>query len=178
MKNIAFYGGGNISQAMIEGLIYSGFSHKNIFFIDRNAKNQNKLKKLKVRSLKSDQKVKIDLFFLAVKPKDAIEAYKEIIADFKNPKIVSLVAGIKTKKYISLDKEIEFLRAMPNTSSRFSLGITAVYNSSFKKTNLSKLVTLLKRVGIVIKVDKESKIDEFTGTIGSGPAYFLSLIHI
>ena len=176
MKNIAFYGGGNISQAMIEGLIYSGFSHKNIFFIDRNAKNQNKLKKLKVRSLKSDQKVNIDLFFLAVKPKDAIEAYKEIIADFKNPKIVSLVAGIKTKKYISLDKEIEFLRAMPNTSSRFSLGITAVYNSSFKKTNLSKLVTLLKRVGIVIKVDKESKIDEFTGMIGSGPAYFFYLL--
>ena len=87
MKNIAFYGGGNISQAMIEGLIYSGFSYKNIFFIDRNAKNQNKLKKLKVRNLKSDQKVKIDLFFLAVKPKDAIEAYKEIIADFKNPKL-------------------------------------------------------------------------------------------
>ena len=30
--------------------------------------------------------------------------------------------------------------------------------------------------GIVIKVDKESKIDEFTGTIGSGPAYFFYLL--
>ena len=53
MKNIAFYGGGNISQAVIEGLIFSGLSPKNIFFVDRNAKNQNKLKKLKVRSLKN-----------------------------------------------------------------------------------------------------------------------------
>ena len=44
MKNIAFYGGGNISQAVIEGLIFSGLSPKNIFFVDRNAKNQNKLK--------------------------------------------------------------------------------------------------------------------------------------
>ena len=160
MKNIAFYGGGNISQAVIEGLIFSGLSPKNIFFVERNTKNQNKLKKLKVRSLKTNQKVKIDLFILAVKPKDAIEAYQEIITNFKNPKVACLVAGIKSKKYTNLDKEVEFLRAMPNTSSRFGLGITALYNSSFKKTNLSKVVALLKKIGIVIKVDKESKIDE------------------
>ena len=176
MKNIAFYGGGNISQAVIEGLIFSGLSPKNIFFVDRNTKNQNKLKKLKVRSLKTNQKVKIDLFILAVKPKDAIEAYQEIITNFKNPKVACLVAGIKSKKYTNLDKEVEFLRAMPNTSSRFGLGITAMYNSSFKKTNLSKVEALLKKIGIVIKVDKESKIDEFTGTIGSGPAYFFYLL--
>ena len=175
MKNIAFFGGGNISQALIEGLIYSGFSSKNIFFIDRNIKNQNKLKKLKVQNLKN-KKANIDLFILAVKPKDAIEAYKKIISEFKNPKIVSLVAGIKSKKYTDLDQDVEFLRAMPNTSSRFSLGITALYNSSFKKTNLSKVTTLLKRVGIVVRVDRESKIDEFTGTIGSGPAYFFYLL--
>jgi len=175
MKNIAFFGGGNISQALIEGLIYSGFSSKNIFFIDRNIKNKNKLKKLKVQNLKN-KKAKIDLFILAVKPKDAIEAYKKIISEFKNPKIVSLVAGIKSKKYTDLDQDVEFLRAMPNTSSRFSLGITALYNSSFKKTNLSKVTTLLKRVGIVVRVDRESKIDEFTGTIGSGPAYFFYLL--
>ena len=96
MKNIAFYGGGNISQAVIEGLIFSGLSPKNIFFVDRNTKNQNKLKKLKVRSLKNNQKVKIDLFILAVKPKDAIEAYQEIITNFKNPKVACLVAGIKS----------------------------------------------------------------------------------
>jgi pyrroline-5-carboxylate reductase len=176
MKNIAFYGGGNISQAVIEGLIFSGLSPKNIFFVDRNTKNQNKLKKLKVRSLKNNQKVKIDLFILAVKPKDAIEAYQEIITNFKNPKVACLVAGIKSKKYTNLDKEVEFLRAMPNTSSRFGLGITALYNSSFKKTNLSKVEALLKKIGIVIKVDNESKIDEFTGTIGSGPAYFFYLL--
>ena len=158
MKNIAFYGGGNISQAVIEGLIFSGLSPKNIFFVDRNTKNQNKLKKLKVRSLKTNQKVKIDLFILAVKPKDAIEAYQEILTNFKNPKVACLVAGIKSKKYTNLDKEVEFLRAMPNTSSRFGLGITALYNSSFKKTNLLKVVALLKKIGIVIKVDKESKI--------------------
>ena len=174
MKNIAFYGAGNISQAFIEGLISSGFDKDNIFFIDRNAVNQKKLKKLKIKNI--GNKTKIDLFILAVKPKDAIEAYKEILNKYSNPKVISLVAGIKSKKYIALSKNIEFLRAMPNTSSKFGLGITAVYNSTFKKSNLKKVFGILKKIGIVITVDTESKIDAFTGIIGSGPAYFFHLL--
>ena len=195
MKNIVFYGGGNISQAVIEGLIFSGFSPKNIFFVDRNIRNQNKLKKLKIRSFKSNQKDKIDLFILAVKPKDAIEAYKEIVNIWNSTrnrfKVISFVAGIKLKKYKEAELEvcpfgddIELLRAMPNTSSRYGLGITAIYNFSFYKTNLKKVITLLKRIGIVItissdsypSIDNESKIDTFTGIIGSGPAYFFHLL--
>ena len=73
-------------------------------------------------------------------------------------------------------KKIEFLRAMPNTSSKHGLGITAVFNSSFTKNNLKKVIIFLNKVGIVITVDKESKIDTFTGIIGSGPAYFFHLL--
>ena len=40
------------------------------------------------------------------------------------------------KKYIKINDSIEFLRAMPNTSSASCNGITAIYNSSFKKNNL------------------------------------------
>ncbi len=69
MKNIAFYGGGNISQAVIEGLISSGFNKDNIFFIDRNVVNQKKLKKLKIKKI--NNKSKIDLFILAVKESHA-----------------------------------------------------------------------------------------------------------
>ena len=176
MKNIAFYGCGNISQAIVHGLINSGFNSKNIFFLDRNIKNQNKLRKYKIRNLKNNMNAKIDLFILAVKPKDAIQAYKQILKDFKNPKVVSLVAGIKSKKYTSLDSNIEFLRAMPNTSSRFNLGITALLNATFKKTNFSKVATLFKKIGSVISLDKESHMDIFTGTVGSGPAYFFYLL--
>ena len=174
--NIVFYGGGNIAQAFIEGLINSGYKKNNIFYIDRNIKN--KLKKLKIRRLNNKESLKIDLFILAVKPKDAIHAYKDILKNYKNPKIVSFVAGIKTNKYKKIDKNIEFLRAMPNTSSKFNLGITAVYNSSFKKSNLLKVTNIFKKVGIVVQLEKESKIDTFTGIIGSGPAYFFYLLKI
>ena len=102
MKNILFFGGGNIAQALISGLLLNGMSNKNIFFVDRNPLNQKKLNNLKVKSLKKSNS-DIDIVILSVKPKDAIQAYKEILNNYKNPKIVSLVAGIKSSSYIKLD---------------------------------------------------------------------------
>jgi len=176
MKNIVFYGGGNIAQAVAEGLIKSGYKKNNIFYVDRNSKNKQKLKKLQINSLKDGNLSKTDLFILAVKPKDAINAYKEILERHRNPKVISFVAGIKSKKYLKINENVQFLRAMPNTSSRFNLGITALFNSSFKKNNLNKVISIFKRIGITIELEKESKIDTFTGMIGSGPAYFFYLL--
>mgnify|MGYP003304614250 CR=1 FL=1 len=98
MKNLAFFGGGNIAQSIIKGLINSGYSPKNIFFVDRNDNNQKVLKKLGIKKL-SDAKNKIDLYILAVKPKDATSAFQTILNENTKPKIVSLVAGVKTKRY-------------------------------------------------------------------------------
>ena len=129
------FGGGNIAQALISGLLLNGMSNKNVF-VDRNPANQ-KLKSLKVKSLKKSTS-DIDIVILSVKPKDAIQAYKEILNNYKNPKIVSLVAGIKSSAYTKLDSRTEFMRAMPNTASKYGYGITALYNSSFKKVTLKK----------------------------------------
>ena len=183
MKNVVFYGGGNISQAVAEGLIKSGYEKNKIFYVDRNPKNKRILEKLQINNLEGNNTVKVDLFILAVKPKDAINAYKEILKKYERPKIISFVAGIKSKRYLKINQDIEFLRAMPNTSSKFNLGITAIFNSSFRKNNLKKVISLFKRIGMTIELEKEVKIDGFTGMVGSGPAYFfyllkLSLIHI
>ena len=175
MKNILFFGGGNIAQALISGLLLYGVNNKNIFFIDRNPLNQKKLDNLKVKSLKKSGS-DIDLIILSVKPKDAIKAYKEILNDYKNPKIVSLVAGIKSSTFTKLSKKTEFMRAMPNTTSKYGQGITALYNSSFKKSNFKKVSSVFSKLGKVIEVDNDSKIDIFTGVIGSGPAYFFQTL--
>ena len=176
MINVVFYGGGNISQAVAEGLIKSGYEKNKIFYVDRNPKNKRILEKLQINNLEGNNTVKVDLFILAVKPKDAINAYKEILKKYERPKIISFVAGIKSKRYLKINQDIEFLRAMPNTSSKFNLGITAIFNSSFRKNNLKKVISLFKRIGMTIELEKEVKIDGFTGMVGSGPAYFFYLL--
>jgi len=177
MKDILFYGGGNIAQSVIEGLIKSGYPKNNIYYKDRNITNQKKLKKLKIRKLSGDAN-NIDFFILCVKPKDALNAYKEILNIKKDPKIISFVAGIKSKKYLKINKNVKFLRAMPNTSSRFDLGITALFNCSFQKRDMNLIKNLFKRFSKVIELNNELKMDQFTGLVGSGPAYFFYLLKV
>jgi pyrroline-5-carboxylate reductase len=43
---------------------------------------------------------------------------------------------------------------------------------------LKKVRALLNRVGITLELDKETKMNDFTGLIGSGPAYFFYLLKI
>ena len=174
--NIVFYGGGNIAQAVAKGFMLSSLATDNIFYIDRNKKNKDKLKKLKIKNLKNESTVHVDIFILAVKPKDAINAYKDILDNYKSPKVISFVAGIKTKRYLKINKNIELLRAMPNTSSEFGLGITGVYNATFEKNNYLEIIDLFERIGEVVELEKESHMDTFTGMIGSGPAYFFYLL--
>lgn len=175
MKKILFFGAGNIAQALIFGLILSGFDKKNILFIDRNTNNKKALKKIGIREYSKKQNNEIDLFILAVKPKDALAAFAEICSNFKKTKIISLVAGIKSKQYLSIDNNIEFIRAMPNTSSQYNKGITAIFNSSATNSTLSKVKKIFKKVGIILELNKEGDMDDFTGLIGSGPAYFFYL---
>ena len=178
MNKIVFYGSGNISQAIASGLISSGYDKNLIEFIDRNKINSRKTKKLGATKTNLKAIDSKSIIFLGVKPKDAMSAYIEICSVIKKPKIVSLVAGIKSNKYLSQYKDVELIRAMTNTSSQFNKGITAIYNCSANKTAFNQVSSIFKKLGTTIDITKESKIDDFTGLIGSGPAYFFYLLKV
>ena len=178
MKKIVFYGGGNIAQANIKGLISSGLKKQDILFIDRNINNKEMLNKIGIKEFSLDQKFDVEFFILAVKPKDALAAYTEICINYKKPKIISLIAGIKSKKYISMASNAELIRAMPNTAAEFNKAITALINISSSDTVFKKAKNIFSRVGIILEIDKENKMDDFTGLIGSGPAYFFYLLKV
>jgi pyrroline-5-carboxylate reductase len=145
MKKLVFFGAGNISQAVIDGLIKSGYSKENISYVDRNKFNSLKLKKLKIKKYSTQKAKSSDIFVLAVKPKDALGAYDEICSLVTKPKIVSLIAGLKSRKYLSQSSDVELMRVMPNTSSRFSKGITAIYNISASESTQKKVALLFKK---------------------------------
>ena len=72
MKRVVFVGAGNISQAIIEGLIKAGIVEKIYSYIDRNKSNSAKLEKLKIKKYSINSVQSSDIFILAVKPKDAL----------------------------------------------------------------------------------------------------------
>ena len=90
MKKIIFYGAGNISQALIEGLISAGYDKKYIYFVDRNKSNTKKLTKIGIKKINHDSIQATDLVFLAVKPKDALFAFDEIIKIHEKIKMILL----------------------------------------------------------------------------------------
>ena len=175
MNRILFYGGGNIAQAIISGLLSSGLNKNSIFYIDRNKANQLKLKKLGIKKYVASDDA-IDLIILCVKPKDALDAYKAIAENFSKPKVISLVAGIGSRKYLSISKDVKLVRGMPNTSSQHGMGITALVNVNASKTLYRNIKRLFNKIGITLDVSNEKTINDFTGLIGSGPAYFYYLL--
>ena len=124
--NVCFLGCGNIAQAMIDGLIRSGVSSSSITCIERNEIKVKLLKEknLKVIELDNLATENFDLVILAVKPKDALTAEKDIFRVAPSSKVLTVVAGIELNKYSNPNS---IIRSMPNTSTAFGKGITALY---------------------------------------------------
>ena len=175
--NVCFVGCGNIAQAIIEGLIRSGVSPSRINCIERNKRKVELLKEknLKVIELDNLAKENFDLVVLSVKPKDALTAEKKIFKVAPNSKILTVVAGIELKKYSNPNSVI---RSMPNTSSAFGKGITAIYanDHSTKEFNLAN--DLLKKIGHVFILKNEEEMHIFTSIIGSGQAFLFEVLRI
>ena len=175
--NVCFVGCGNIAQAIIEGLIKSGVSPSRINCIERNKRKVELLKEknLKVIELDNLATENFDLVVLSVKPKDALTAEKKIFKVAPNSKILTVVAGIELKKYSNPNSVI---RSMPNTSSAFGKGITALYanDHSTKEFNLAN--DLLKKIGHVFILKNEEEMHIFTSIIGSGQAFLFEVLRI
>lgn len=179
MKTTLFFGAGNISQSIIKGLIKNGVSKKDILFIDRNPSNTKELLKMGIKSISKNQlNNEIGIIILAIKPKDTFQACQEIADKIDSPNIVSVVAGIKLNKIEQYFKKAKVVRAMPITASAYGKGITAIYGKPACKILINKSKKLFNEVGTCIILEKESEIDNFTGLIGSGPAYFFYLLKV
>ena len=68
MKRLIFFGAGNISQAVIDGLIESGYKKENISYIDRNQSNSSKLQKQKIKKYTFNSEQSSDIFILPTVP--------------------------------------------------------------------------------------------------------------
>ena len=173
---ICFLGCGNISQAIIDGLLKSGISPSNIACIERNEQRVESLRAqdLQIIELKNLASGDFDLIILAVKPKDALSAEQNISKMAPNTAILSVVAGIGIEKY---SQPNAIIRAMPNTACAFRKGVTALYAEDQNSDAFNAANNLFTKVGHVLALQSEDEMHRFTSIIGSGQAFLFQVLN-
>ncbi|WP_438351198.1 pyrroline-5-carboxylate reductase [Paenibacillus sp. FA6] len=180
-NNIAFYGAGSMSEAIVRGLIArSVISPSNIIMLNRS--NSARLEELNQRynvQTSNDEAAKIGILrtssviVLAMKPKDAAAALQQLGPLLSGGQlIVSVIAGLSIHTIQRLlGRNLPVARTMPNTSSSIGLGATGIsFSEEITQDQRRTVMTLFEAVGTVTVID-EMQMEVLTGISGSGPAY-------
>jgi pyrroline-5-carboxylate reductase len=182
--NIVFIGGGNMGQALVTGLLDSGWMADNIAIVDSD---QSLIKKLNGTFpdchvyTQSEAALNLaDVVVLAVKPQAMKIACEQIAAQcqFKRPLIISIAAGVLIDSIDTwLGGELPIIRCMPNTPALVQAGATGLYANTEVNAEQHELAfEVLSSVGTALWIETEDLLDAVTAVSGSGPAYFFYLI--
>lgn len=179
---IGFIGAGNMSSAIIKGIISSKLIKKeDIFASDKFLSTLQKVKiNYGINITEDNTKVveECDIVFLAVKPQFYSEVIKEISPFVKETTTIITIAPGQTLKKLeeNFGKDIKIVRTMPNTPAMVCEGMTAVCaNEKVAKNELEYICKLLNSIGKA-EVVAEYMMDAVVGVSGSSPAYVYMFI--
>lgn len=178
-KNISFIGAGNMSNAIIRGLVADGYPADLI-----TASNPSQAK---LETLKNDLNIKVtncnvtaintaEVVILSVKPQllgDVCAAFMSDVS-LMNKCVVSLAAGIETPQLLSmLSGHDQIIRVMPNTPSAIGYGMSGIFAlPSVNSEYVTFVEQMMQKVGESLVVANEDDINTVIAAAGSSPAYF------
>ncbi|WP_036216758.1 pyrroline-5-carboxylate reductase [Lysinibacillus sphaericus] len=181
MKKILFIGAGSMAEALIQGWIKQKvFSPQEIYVTNRSDKERlHFLQETYGIHCMFDQAIyrQADLIILAMKPKDAIAAMRELKPKITaQSAILSILAGIGIGTITELLGSRPVARVMPNTSATIGMSASGIsFNNEVSPAQRILFLQLLEAVGSVIEVD-EDQLHAVTALSGSGPAYIYYLM--
>lgn len=181
-KTLAFLGGGNMSDALIAGLLQAGTARpEQIIATDILPDRRDHLKsryRIKTTGDNREAAGLANIMILSVEPQVLDEVLEEIQpvvpADCL---ILSVAAGYPIARVASHLKAVtRIVRAMPNTPSTVREAVTALtFNHGLSDQDQNTARTVFESVGKVVVVE-ERLMDAVTGLSGSGPAYVYVMI--
>lgn len=182
--NVAFVGSGNMTRAIVGGLIQSRFPASHLLISEPLDSQREILADEFPGAVITDDNDTIvrdaTSVVLAVKPQVLPAVCKRLAptAQERKPLIISIAAGIHSRAIESwLGGDLAIVRAMPNQPAILRLGVTGVYaNEHADAEDIGRATEILSAVGSVVMVDNEDDIDTVTAVSGTGPAYFYLLI--
>ena len=178
---IGFIGAGNMSQALIKGMVESKvIAADHIYASNRTP---GKLMKLRdtfgIHTFDFNQQIveTCDIVVLAMKPQDLPEAVMELAQYFRPEQVViSLAAGISMSKLEKLIPTGRLIRLMPNTPSLIGRGVIGVLSTS-EDTIVSDIVEdLFSHLGFILKVDTEDQFDALMISCSSGTGFVFEMM--
>ena len=181
-KKIGFIGGGNMAKAIIGGLISSGnIAPSDISVFDRKPEtNQALAEQYGINAAESAEALarEVDILFGAVKPNVILKILKDLTGSLKKEAlVVSIAAGVTLDSLSSvLGYDRKIIRAMPNTPSLVSEGMTSVTpNALVEQSETDEVVAIFESFGKAAVVE-EYLIHSVVGVSGSAPAYVFMFI--
>lgn len=178
INKLGFIGGGNMANAIIGGLIESGFTAHNIMVCDLNETQLDRFSKLgcKITTVAADVIEWADAVVLAVKPQVLKQALLPLAQASKKhqPLIISIVAAIPSSSIDSwLGGNNTIIRTMPNTPALVKTGATGLFANALVTDEQRVFVdTIFSAIGEAVWVTDEAMLHSVTAAAGSAPAYF------
>ena len=178
---IGFIGAGNMSRALIEGLLDSGkIARGQLSAVDPLPAALQALGEIGIRTgTELTDAVRDSHFvFLGIKPQVAQSVLPQLASALSAGQVVvSMMAGVPTGTIEEqIGGEVPVIRVMPQTLVRLRLGACALCAGRFADAQqVQRVAQLLELVGSAIEVS-EAQMDAVTGLSGSGPAYVYAII--
>jgi pyrroline-5-carboxylate reductase len=176
-KTLAFIGAGNMSEALIRGLLAAkAVSPRQLIATDVRAERREFFEKtfgVLVTADNGEAARAADIVVLAVKPQQMSEVLAGLRQHLTNSKlVVSIAAGVTTSRIErDLGSGMRVVRVMPNTPALIGAGAAALAKGqSATDDDLATAETILGAVGITARIE-EKLLDAVTALSGSGPAY-------
>ncbi len=180
-RRIAIIGAGRIGEALLSGLLSSGWRSREEIVVTTRGENRAALLHerhgVEATTSNPDAVRGAGLVVVAVKPQD-IDTLLAEIGPLLSPDqtVLSVAAAIRTPHIEErIAKGVPVVRAMPNSPSTVHEGMAGICaGAQAGDAQLALAEEALLHLGRVVRVP-ESSMDAVTALSGSGPAYFALL---
>ena len=172
----AFIGGGNMSSALIGGLLGAGADAARLLVVEPFAEQRQRLQQrftgLQVFAAPSPALRMAQAVVWAVKPQQFAQAAAECEPYLGDALQVSIMAGVRCAAIARQTGAQRMVRTMPNTPALIGQGITGLFASDQASDDDRAVAdALLAPAGRRVWVEREDLLDAVTAVSGSGPAY-------
>lgn len=177
MKTLGFLGCGMMAQAILRGLLASGYKPEKLYASNRSQeKLQDFVYETGIRACTNEELIEAaEVLVLAVKPQvldTLLPDLHRVLQTFQGI-VVSLAAGRTLDQLAKLmrAKDAKIVRAIPNTPVLVRQGLTALSaNARVSAEDLAEVHALFSPVGDVVDL-AESSIDAWSALTSSSPAF-------